>query len=1100
MKGYLFSLLMVMVYTLTNAQGWRPGEQQVKIPITNHEQVLSLKELKIDFEPCASDTVRAYLVPKEHALLDSLGFDVITEIEDLNKHFENFWLSDDAYHSYQQIIDLADSLNEFYPSICKKYVLGTSVGGRQLAALKISDNVLIDEPEPEVFFDGGIHGDEIGGPENIIRFARDLCLGYGSNPTITDLIDNREIWLYLMVNPDGRANMVRENNNGVDLNRDCGYMWDEDGTTFGPFGETESKVLLQCNLDNQFVIYTSYHSGTEFLSYPWSYRQNPTADQAHMNQLAQVYVNQSGYSNLPYGQGYSGMYPINGSTKDAYYGITGSVSWSIEISMSKQPPASQIMTYYNYNKPSMLALIEYAGYGLQGTITDASTGEPVAAIIFVNNYIPCYSDPEVGDYHKYVLPGTYSITAEANGYQTQTINNVTVTANNAATANFQLQPESGQFAYKLISCRIPGNNFSDEGNTAAALGSPDNINYSIGKSGYCVLDMQYPVIDGPGPDLKVYEGDTSPESFTCYAGSTMNGPWISLGPGTGTSEFDLGDGGLSEARYIKILDDGDGTANAANAGFDLDAIEAMEQVSGVYLVMTGYTIDDSNGNNNGLIDPGETIDLTVTIKNNGDIPAENINGILSTVSPYVTISGATSDFGTLSQGEISTGTFTLSVDEATPAGQSFIAELNINGNNGSYTKTFIMSFSAGLIVEDWETGDFSQFDWQTGGNNNWMITTVNPYEGAYCVTSGDISDNQSSYLSITYNVLANGEISFFKKVSSESNYDFLSFYIDNNLQEHWSGEVAWSEASFPVTSGQHTFTWEYTKDVSVSGGSDCGWIDYIVLPSGATQGLLAFFIADQTQICEVETVSYTDYSSGNITSWNWSFPGGTPSTSNQQNPSVVYNSAGSYDVALVVSDGTNTDYIIKSGYIQVNDVPEIPDTPDGPVNVSSIPGLTNEYNTNLVNFATSYNWVADPPEAVESIVSNDNSCTIDWADYWSGSVNLSVQAVNDCGESLFSSGLTVYVVIENIKENSCSDGFIFPNPNNGSFSIRFSEIPSGKVNVRVINNVGKVVYEAINQAVNERNLDIRLKDTVPGIYLIEIMGEGILFENKILIR
>jgi len=164
--------------------------------------------------------VIAYVVPKELEAIEAMGFQFEIEINDLNKHYEYFWLTEDAYHSYDEIIELADSLETHFPSICKKYIFGTSVGGRQLAALKISDNVEIDEPEAEVMFDGGIHGDEIGAAENVIRFARDLCIDYGSDPTITDLINDREIWLYLMVNPDGRVNMTRENNNGVDLNPD----------------------------------------------------------------------------------------------------------------------------------------------------------------------------------------------------------------------------------------------------------------------------------------------------------------------------------------------------------------------------------------------------------------------------------------------------------------------------------------------------------------------------------------------------------------------------------------------------------------------------------------------------------------------------------------------------------------------------------------------------------------------------------------------------------------------------------------------------------------------------------------------------------------
>ncbi|MFN2127620.1 MAG: M14 family zinc carboxypeptidase [Anaerolineales bacterium] len=270
--------------------------------------------------------------------------------------------------------------------MCKKYIFGYSIQGRQCAALKISDNVDIDEPEAEVMFDGGIHGDEIGGPENIIRFARDLCLQYGTNPTITNLINTREIWLYLMVNPDGRYNMSRYNANGVDLNRDWCYMWDAWGGSSGPCSQIESKNLRSCMYNNQFAVHTTYHSGTEFISYPWSYRPDSPLDVSHINQLAALYSTLSGYSYLPYGSGYNGMYAINGSTKDANYGIMGSISWSIEISNSKQPPTSQIMQYYNWNYPSMMALIEYSGYGLEGIVTDATTNAPITATVLVNNY------------------------------------------------------------------------------------------------------------------------------------------------------------------------------------------------------------------------------------------------------------------------------------------------------------------------------------------------------------------------------------------------------------------------------------------------------------------------------------------------------------------------------------------------------------------------------------------------------------------------------------------------------------------------------------------------------------------------------------------
>jgi hypothetical protein len=132
--------------------------------------------------------------------------------------------------------------------------------------------------------------------------------------------------------------------------------------------------------------------------------------------------------------------------------------------------------------------------------------------------------------------------------------------------------------------------------------------------------------------------------------------------------------------------------------------------------------------------------------------------------------------------------------------------------------------------EDFETGNFASYDWQSGGNAYWVITSIGPYEGIYCAKSGVIGDYQSSELSLPLIVLASGTISFHCKVSSEANYDSLKFFIDDDLQAGWSGEVGWNEEIFNVTAGMHTFKWGYYKDMSLSRGSDCAWLDYIVFP------------------------------------------------------------------------------------------------------------------------------------------------------------------------------------------------------------------------------------------------------------------------------
>lgn len=137
--------------------------------------------------------------------------------------------------------------------------------------------------------------------------------------------------------------------------------------------------------------------------------------------------------------------------------------------------------------------------------------------------------------------------------------------------------------------------------------------------------------------------------------------------------------------------------------------------------------------------------------------------------------------------------------------------------------------------ENFDTGILAT-GWTSSGNSPWFFDNANQCQGAYSLSSGDIAHNQISSLSYAVNFTEPGQITFWKKVSSEANYDKLFFYIDDVQQGVWSGEVDWSQESFNVTSGNHILKWSYSKDGSVDSGSDCAWIDYLSYPStGSTQ-------------------------------------------------------------------------------------------------------------------------------------------------------------------------------------------------------------------------------------------------------------------------
>ncbi len=831
MKKIIFLLLVLAVFT-SPVFAWRSNEMEVKVYLNTPQDFKILHDLKLNGD-VYPDYARMYVIPDELDKIQQASLEFEVTIPDLEAYSKQLTEMRTNWLSYNDIIALMDSCATNFPNICRKEYLGQSVQGREISVCVISDNVTIEENEPEVMFDGGIHGDELCGQENTARMIRYLCVNYGIDPTVTDLVNNREIWIYPQVNPDGRVAMQRYNANGVDLNRDWGYMWDAWGGSPGAYSQIETKLLRSCMYNNQYVVHTTYHGGDECVSYPWSYRSNSCPDVAQIDQLAGVYSSTSGYPNLPYYQGFSGMYAINGSSKDTNYGVMGSISWSIELSNQKQPSTSQINYYWTINIPSMLAMMEYSGYGLEGMVTDAVTGDPIAAIIWVNSYMPTYSDPQVGDFHKYVLPGSYNVTVSANGYESQTVNNVAVTANNATAVDFQLQPtiDNVYYGYKFPASQIPDNNPSDEGNTPASLGAPDNINYSIGVDGWCIIDMQYPIVDGPYNDFTVYEGDTSPEGYNCYVGTTIDGPFYLVGTGLGTTEFDISNSGLPEAQFIKIVDDGDGSSSAPNAGFDLDAI-STEFIQGPNLVIDDYYIDDAaSGNGDGVLDPGEEADLYITLRNNGTETAEDIIAFLSCSDQFITINGVLGSYDDLDPGETSTASVSIQAAGNTPNGHPALFSFDVSCNNYSFSADYTLTINIGSFpFEGFESGDFTAYAWQFSGNSDWTIDTANPYEGSYCAKSGAIGNQQTTELSVTMDV-NDGVISFFRKVSSESSYDFLEFYIDGNMQGQWSGEMNWDQVSYNVSSGTHTFKWVYDKDYTVSGGQDCGWIDNIYFPA-----------------------------------------------------------------------------------------------------------------------------------------------------------------------------------------------------------------------------------------------------------------------------
>ena len=255
---------------------------------------------------------------------------------------------------------------------------------------------------------------------------------------------------------------------------------------------------------------------------------------------------------------------------------------------------------------------------------------------------------------------------------------------------------------------------------------------------------------------------------------------------------------------------------------------------GAFVTVNNIDIDYGEDNS---ISPGETIDVTVEIENLGNESSSFVEITLYEMidNPYITIIDGYESINNLSDGSLSYFNFSFNVSNSAPFGHSFALQLDLESEENNSSSTLVMTVEA--LVESFEDGSFDSSAWEFGGDEEWIIDGNNQFDGTYSARSGSIDNNMTSDLILTVDVIEDGQITFYKKVSCEdvgyysgNYYDYLAFYIDGVEQNKWAGEVSWSNTSFPVTAGEHTFLWRFVKDQGVTSGQDAVWIDGIVFP------------------------------------------------------------------------------------------------------------------------------------------------------------------------------------------------------------------------------------------------------------------------------
>jgi murein tripeptide amidase MpaA len=281
------------------------------------------------------------------------------------------------------------ALADTFSTIASVSSIGTSVQGRDIWALKISDNVSTDEPEKVVALLGAHHAREWISVEVPLKIAQYLLQNYESNPVVQEYVDEAEIWVVPMVNPDGHHYSVtsdrlwrknRRNNGdgsyGVDLNRNYEHGWGgpgSSGDTFSdtyrgpsPFSEPESQACRDFLSDIQPSALISYHSYSQLILFPWGHTYEPAPDKPLLESLAVSMADKiKAVHNVSYTPDQaSGLYLASGDTVDWLYALLGVPAYTIELRpRSSYPgfvlPESEIQPTYEENLPAALFLIDW---------------------------------------------------------------------------------------------------------------------------------------------------------------------------------------------------------------------------------------------------------------------------------------------------------------------------------------------------------------------------------------------------------------------------------------------------------------------------------------------------------------------------------------------------------------------------------------------------------------------------------------------------------------------------------------------------------------------------------------------------------------------
>jgi hypothetical protein len=412
MKSILFGLI---ISTMAFANGLI--EEQVIVENYNKKQFAAIKaQTELTIDHVHGDHFELYGPSGMTEWLDTLGVTYF-KVDENHKHIDDF-------SKYQSFADITKGLKKAakqYPSIMKLFSIGKSVQGRELWVMKISDNVNVDESEPEFKYISSMHGDEIVGRELTMELIEYIGKNYKTDAKIQKLVNNTEIFIMPSMNPDGSKAKRRYNANRIDLNRNF-PDWKRRDSNNTRSRQVETIAVMNWQKQRNFALSANFHGGAVVVNYPW----DTTKDRHPFDKLVKDFSKQ--YADLNPGMRNSrefrggitngaDWYELNGGMQDWSYYWHNDLQVTVELSERKWPNYSQISSYWKDNRDSLIKYIELIHQGAGFKINDSAQGKVAITQTLANGStknLGSYGFTN-GEFYKVLENGAYTFTVESGG-------------------------------------------------------------------------------------------------------------------------------------------------------------------------------------------------------------------------------------------------------------------------------------------------------------------------------------------------------------------------------------------------------------------------------------------------------------------------------------------------------------------------------------------------------------------------------------------------------------------------------------------------------------------------------------------------------------